>query len=72
MEDNRAKLGHVSTVSINLSGRSVGDPDFHQDVERLLREFSVDTAKLCFEVTETTAITNILEATAILRIDAPP
>ena len=67
MEDNRAKLGHVSTVSINLSGRSVGDPDFHQDVERLLREFSVDTAKLCFEVTETTAITNILEATAFFE-----
>jgi len=67
MEDNRTKLGHVSTVSINLSGRSVGDRDFHQDVELLLRAFSVDTAKLCFEVTETSAITNILEATAFFE-----
>jgi len=67
MEDNCSRLAHVATVSINLSGRSIGDREFHREVESLLSASSVDVGKLCFEVTETTAITNILQATAFFE-----
>jgi diguanylate cyclase (GGDEF)-like protein/PAS domain S-box-containing protein len=50
-------------LSVNLSGESVaGDPDLLPLIERELRRSGVDPAKLIFEVTETAAIANILEA----------
>lgn len=50
-------------VSVNLSGESVaGDPDLLGLIERELQTSGVDPAKLIFEVTETAAIANIVEA----------
>lgn len=58
----RESLSSVLGVSVNLSGQSIGDPDFHVFVAEQMREFNFDTSKLCFEITETTAITNLEQA----------
>ncbi|WP_083458969.1 PAS domain S-box protein [Amantichitinum ursilacus] len=57
-----ADLSLVDTLSVNLSGQSIGDRAFHRFVVDYLDRNQVDTSKLCFEITETTAITNMREA----------
>jgi EAL domain-containing protein (putative c-di-GMP-specific phosphodiesterase class I) len=49
-------------IEINLSGRSVGNPDLPQLIESELERVSVDPGKLIFEITETAAIANMDEA----------
>jgi diguanylate cyclase (GGDEF)-like protein/PAS domain S-box-containing protein len=51
-------------VEVNLSGRSVGDPELPALIEGLLSTTGVDAANLIFEVTETAAIANMEEARA--------
>jgi len=50
--------------AINLSGQSLGDGRFYERIIRLIIEakLSDDNALLCFEVTETAAITNMRSA----------
>ncbi len=62
-----AGLARVDTLAVNLSGQSVGDRAFHRYVGDLLKEIPVDASKLCFEVTETAAITSLTDATAFMR-----
>ena len=64
---DRDLLDHVETVAVNLSGQSIGDRAFHRFMVELVRDSTVDISKLCFEVTETAAITNL--ADAIVFID---
>lgn len=66
MRENRDGLAHVATVSINLSGLSVGDPDFQQYVTALLHDNEFDHQKICFEITETAAITNLSGASSFI------
>jgi diguanylate cyclase (GGDEF)-like protein/PAS domain S-box-containing protein len=51
-------------LEINLSGKSVGDPDLPGLIERALADTAVDPAKLIFEITETAAIANMEEASS--------
>lgn len=67
MHDHRQQLSHVGTVSINLSGLSIGDRDFHRFVAELLQEIPFDHDKICFEITETAAIMNLAEASSFLE-----
>jgi len=61
-------LRPVPRVGINLSGESiVGDPHLLVLIEQQLDRFSVDPARLIFEVTETAAIANMPEATEFAR-----
>jgi diguanylate cyclase (GGDEF)-like protein/PAS domain S-box-containing protein len=62
MASNTHSLSHIESISINLSGQSLSDLTFHRDALKMIREALVDTSKLCFEITETAAITNIAEA----------
>lgn len=55
-------LDRLDKISINLSGQSVGDKTFHKNLEALLRATSLDLGKLCFEITETSAIKRIEDA----------
>ena len=56
-------LGSVEKVSVNLSGQSVGDRDFHMFALRKLRAAGPDVChRLCLEITETAVITNLGEA----------
>ncbi|HTJ91613.1 MAG TPA: EAL domain-containing protein [Pararobbsia sp.] len=68
MTSHPDELRNVSTISVNLSGLSIGDRDFRQYMLELLATTQFDRAKLCFEITETAAITNLSDATEFLRI----
>jgi EAL domain-containing protein (putative c-di-GMP-specific phosphodiesterase class I) len=54
-------------VAINLSGQSIGDRDFHRYVKELLKTIAFDHQKLCFEITETAAITNLSDAICFIE-----
>lgn len=60
-------LADLYQCSINLSGHSLGDEDFLAFVTRQFRETDVPPDKLCFEVTETAAIANLVSATRFIR-----
>ena len=56
----------VEMIAINLSGNSVGDRTFHRDVGEMIRQATFDVRCLCFEITETAAITNFSDAKAFI------
>jgi len=60
-------LDHVGTVAVNLSGQSIGDRAFHRAVAKLVAAASFDVSKLCFEITETAAVTNLGDATVFIE-----
>lgn len=52
--------------SINLSGQSLGDPDMADYIIARVQEHGVRCSRLCFEITETAAITNFNEAMTLV------
>jgi diguanylate cyclase (GGDEF)-like protein/PAS domain S-box-containing protein len=52
----------LGTVSINLSGASITDPDLASYAEGEMRRFGTDPSQLVFEITETAAIANMQSA----------
>ena len=59
--------GGLRTVfSINLSGSSLGDEKFAQFLHEQLAYYAVPPGDLCFEITETAAITNLAQATNLM------
>jgi diguanylate cyclase (GGDEF)-like protein len=68
IEANQAIAAKSSGFSINLSGNSLNDDHF---LEFLLGQFAVSTVSpemICFEITETAAITNLSDATEFIRV----
>ena len=59
-EEQRA--GHDIRLEVNISARSVSDPDVADVIERELEETGADGCGLCVEVTETAAIVNLERA----------
>jgi EAL domain-containing protein (putative c-di-GMP-specific phosphodiesterase class I) len=66
LEDARSGEQVIDTIAINLSGHSVGDRTFHRDVREMIGQASFDVGCLCFEITETAAITNFSDAKAFI------
>jgi len=60
------QLERLGMCSINLSGHSIADEDFLQFVIASLDGTNVPAEKLCFEITETAAITNLVSATRFI------
>lgn len=52
----------VPAISINLSGISIGDQEFLQDVISLFEKYDSPSDHICFEITETAAITHLPDA----------
>lgn len=50
------------TFFINLSGNSLSDASFFEDIRHLLKEFEFIPERICFEITETSAIDNLKDA----------
>lgn len=59
---NPRHLARLSQCAINLSGQSVTDHGFTDFVIETLQANSVPADKICFEITETTAIGNLVGA----------
>ena len=55
-------LAELGTCSINLSGQSLADSEFLTYVLDMLNESSIDADRICFEITETAAISNLTAA----------
>lgn len=53
-------------ISINLSGQSLTKPDFAGWIISALDESGIDAGKICFEITETTAISNLTTAISFI------
>jgi len=58
-------LRPVKTLCVNISGQSIGDRAFHREaIDTLTRAGSDICTRLCLEITETAAITNMADAVA--------
>jgi diguanylate cyclase (GGDEF)-like protein/PAS domain S-box-containing protein len=58
----------IENLSVNLSGQSVGDKSFHVwAMESLQNAGPQICSQLCFEITETAAITNLEDAAAFIK-----
>lgn len=58
----RARPRRISSCSINLSGKSIGDEDFAAYVRQQIADFGVPPEMICFEITETSAIADLYAA----------
>lgn len=56
-----ARLPEGTGVAINLSGKSIGDPDLLQFIETGIAELGIDPSRIIFELTETAAFYNLDE-----------
>lgn len=67
MNSNPDVLAGIDTLNVNLSGASLSDDRFMLDLENLLRSNQALTPKICFEVTETSAVANLHYAADFMR-----
>ncbi|MCP4432921.1 MAG: EAL domain-containing protein [Gammaproteobacteria bacterium] len=58
----------VDFISINLSGPSLVNKDLLETIMQNFRESRVSPNKICFEITETVAISNLESATSFISI----
>lgn len=66
MSDNPAFLKQINFCSINLSGQSLTDPEILKFILSLLDNSEFQGEKICFEITETAAISNLNMATKFI------
>ncbi len=60
------ELDQLSCCAINLSGLSFSDNAFFSFIEQQLITYKIPPEKICFEVTETAAITNLHQASSFI------
>lgn len=63
----RAGLDALSLCTINLSGHSIGDERFLDFVTGRIAQLDIPAGKLCFEITETTAVANLSRAVSFIE-----
>ncbi len=60
-------MDRIDCISINLSGQSLGDSNFIEHLRNKLLANKTYTRKLCFEITETSAISNLQVASDFIQ-----
>jgi len=68
MVENENNSQPFAQIAINLSGQSLSNKAFLDKVVTLISESGVNTEKVCFEITETTAIANLDLATKFIHV----
>jgi EAL domain-containing protein (putative c-di-GMP-specific phosphodiesterase class I) len=63
-KDSVVESGAV--FSVNLSGQSLGDDDIFGFIEEELRHARVPSSVLCFEITESAAVSNLIKAQSVI------
>ena len=59
-------VNQINFISINLSGQSVTNINFMKMVIDKIENSQIDASKICFEITETAAISNLSVATTFI------
>jgi diguanylate cyclase (GGDEF)-like protein/PAS domain S-box-containing protein len=59
--------GERGFYSVNMSGASINDKSFPDFLRNLLTRYQLPSGLLCFEITETTAISNLSKAAELMR-----
>lgn len=65
--DQVQSLPHGTGVAINLSGKSIGDPELLQFIENSMEALHIDPSRIIFELTETAAFYNLDEVRHFVR-----
>jgi len=68
METHSSVVAKADGFSINLSGNSMSDDTFLEFILGELAASTVPPEMICFEITETAAITNLADATEFIRV----
>jgi diguanylate cyclase (GGDEF)-like protein len=67
LADNAAAVEAAeANFSINLSGQSLGDDDILEFIDEEIRVSGISPRRLCFEVTESAAVSNLKKAQAFI------
>jgi len=66
LEKNPRFIDQVNFCSINLSGQSLTDMNFQELIVEKFKHTTIPAKKICFEITETAAITNLSSATLFI------
>jgi diguanylate cyclase (GGDEF)-like protein/PAS domain S-box-containing protein len=61
-------LKQINFVSINISGPSLADPEFLEFVHNEFQQTNIEPEKICFEITETAAISNLNKASLFISL----
>ncbi|RME32840.1 MAG: EAL domain-containing protein [Gammaproteobacteria bacterium] len=67
LESNPEPLAGIESISVNLSGLTLVDDEFLEDLAALLGDRQALSGKLCFELTETAAIADLDRAGRFIR-----
>jgi diguanylate cyclase (GGDEF)-like protein len=65
--NNPGFLSRLYVGTVNISGQSIAEPDFLDYVVRRLKAFAIPGNKICFEITETAAISNLANASRFIH-----
>lgn len=60
-------LNQLALCTINLSGQTLSDPHFVEYMFSLFKQIDIPAHKICFEITETAAISNLKNAMYLIR-----
>ena len=66
MTHHREFVEKINFISINLSGQSITNLEFLDRVTDKIKNSKIDANKICFEITETAAISNLNVATTFI------
>ncbi|MEN8803981.1 MAG: EAL domain-containing protein, partial [Thiogranum sp.] len=66
LDDHPQHLHNLAHCAINLAGPSVSDENFLDFLMELFSRVRVPAEKICFEITETTAVANLVKATRFI------
>jgi EAL domain-containing protein (putative c-di-GMP-specific phosphodiesterase class I) len=62
MREQRARLPSIGYFSVNIAGQSLASREFASELLALVDGFALPARQLCFEITETAAITHAQES----------
>lgn len=68
MEEQFQNTGFAPTCAINISGFSFGDNQFREFVLQALSKTDIPGEHICFEITETAAVTNLSNAIEFMEV----
>lgn len=67
LQAEKHRQGDIITLSINLSGRDLGDEEFLSFIQSRINETGADPDYLIFEITETAAVHNMDDAIKFIK-----